>query len=117
MGQLYNGEPWKALLFYLSVFVVTAIAVLSGLYTALTTFFIVIGVLVAMRVYFLLDSMHVATERSEHTLRPYNRWYLYLLVFRRSELRYLSSESMGDGHVCPGIQSAGEFHGIHAADG
>ena len=89
LGQAYNGEVTKGLLFY------SIIATWSGLTFSLTYYimkysitrlnvvflFLFFFISLAAYLFIIIESIHVAQKTGEdHKVKRYNRWYIYLLV-------------------------------------
>jgi signal peptidase I len=89
LGQVYNGQLTKGLLFY---FLVSTWGGLTFSFTyyilksPLTRFglgFLFLSAIIYLVVYLLIifESIRAANKTGEdHEIKPYNRWYVYLLV-------------------------------------
>ena len=86
LGQLYNGEIKKAVLFYLAPFALFIPPFVIGLqYTPRGLFIILL--IVALFYFFVMGE---ATVRSftikKILLKPYNKWYMYCLIIISANL-------------------------------
>jgi signal peptidase I len=80
LGQLYGGEPRRALVVYLGgISLVTAL-----LATRVPRTFVGLIVFLLVVLLFLLwviwDAVRIARRKTDYDLRPYNRWYFYAAV-------------------------------------
>ena len=86
LGQLYNGDLKKAVLFYLAQFVVFIPPFIIGLQYSPDGLFAILGMVAV----FYLIAMGEATWRSlvikKITLKPYNKWYVYCLIILSANL-------------------------------
>lgn len=80
LGQIYNGQPRKAIVFF---GLLLLIPLLFGT-TRWTTFFYgfcsLYAVDIALRIYIIIDGIKCAKKQHSYTLKPYNTWYYYLLI-------------------------------------
>jgi signal peptidase I len=78
LGQLYNGQWQKGLLFFGA-----ELALGLGFFVVFDTFagmILNLSSLVALNVYALIDAVIVARRSREYRLASYNRWWVYLLA-------------------------------------
>jgi signal peptidase I len=81
VGQIYNGQPKKGVLFYLCPFGLSLIILLSVTFFANKFINIILFVLVlAFFIYVLADALFIALRIHAYYLESYNKWYLYLLL-------------------------------------
>lgn len=80
LGQWYNGQPKKAILFhigfFLAIFFLTRLGVLQT-FSGLLIFLTVAG---GLFLAILIEAVVGAWRRGEMELRPYQRWYIYLIL-------------------------------------
>lgn len=80
LGQVYNGQPKKAIFFWgLRLF----FPFLFGLTLGLTFFYellVLLVIIMALRIYIIVDGVKNAKRQREYVLKPYNTWYYYLLI-------------------------------------
>jgi len=80
LGQLYNGQYKKAILFMLLVWIICSltfyvpgvISTFVGLIIYLITDFI-------LRTYIGIDAIIIATHSKKYKIKTYNKWYFYVL--------------------------------------
>ena len=80
LGQVYNGQPWKAGLFFSFVLLVPFV---FGLTRWITSFYGLVSLLLAelaLRIYVLIDAVKNAARQKEYIPKPYNTWYYHLLI-------------------------------------
>lgn len=80
LGQLYGGEPRRALVIYLGGISLITVLLVSG---TTRTFFGLILCVVAVLLFLLWviwDAVRISQRKKEYELKPYNRWYLYVAV-------------------------------------
>lgn len=80
LGQVYNGQPKKAIIFFgLLLFIPLVFGLTRG-----TTFFYGLFSLfiieIALRIYIIIDGVKNAKRQKEYILKPYNTWYYHLLI-------------------------------------
>src|SRR5215213_5747697 len=81
LGQLYGGQPKRALAVYLGGIMLLTAFLISGA----PKFFGGLVALVLVMLLFLLwaiaDAVRIARQSRDYVLKPFNRWYLYLAVW------------------------------------
>lgn len=83
LGQLYNGEPLKGLIFFSAVWSLWITLRWAGLRETFMGFVLTILIMLfALFVsgYAIVDAILEARRKSNLRLRAYNRWYVYLVV-------------------------------------
>ncbi len=81
LGQVYNGEFKKAILMYVALFLLSAVLSSTGLFFGFYGMISCMLILVGFYLYIALEALVSARHLEEFSLRPYNRWYLYLALF------------------------------------
>ena len=80
LGQVYNGQPKKAIIFF---GLLLLFPFLFGL-TRGTTFFygmlLLLVIRMALKIYIIFDGVKNAKRQKEYILKPYNTWYYHLLI-------------------------------------
>lgn len=80
LGQVYNGQPKKAIIFFgLLLF----FPLVFGLTRGSTFFYGLFSLLIieiALRIYIIIDGVKNAKRQREYFLKPYNTWYYHLLI-------------------------------------
>ncbi len=81
LGQVYNGEFKKAILMYVALFLLLAVLLSTGLFFKFYGMISCLAILVGFYLYIALEASFSARHLKEFSLRPYNRWYLYVALF------------------------------------
>jgi signal peptidase I len=80
LGQLYNGQIIKGIIFLLSIILLPIIMFRLGLHHS----FYGLAILLLIFMFFLLfiigEAFYAATKKKEFILKRYNRWYIYLII-------------------------------------
>ena len=80
LGQVYNGQPKKAIIFFGLLLLFPLLFCLTRgmiFFYGLLSFFVV-GI--ALRIYIIFDGVTNAKQQKEYILKPYNTWYYYTLM-------------------------------------
>jgi signal peptidase I len=80
LGQVYNGQPKKAVIFFSLLLL---FPLLFGLTRGTTFFYGLLSLFVieiALRIYIIIDGVKNAKQQKEYVLKPYNTWYYHLLI-------------------------------------
>jgi signal peptidase I len=80
LGQAYNGQPKKAVIFF---GLLLLFPLLFGLTRGSTFFYGLLSLFVielALRIYIIIDGVKNAKRQKEYILKPYNTWYYHLLI-------------------------------------
>ena len=80
LGQIYNGQIKKGIIFYLAVSTLFVLLPFGFRYN-FAGFIFSILIAACLFLYVLGDSLSVAIKSKEIILKPYNKWYFYLLFF------------------------------------
>lgn len=80
LGQLYNGEHKKAMVIYLAQFVVILLPFATGLQYTPRGLFLIFGIIVLFYFFVMGEATFRSLRKKSITLKPYNKWYLYLLI-------------------------------------
>jgi signal peptidase I len=81
LGQIYNGKLIKGVILYLFGFFLTAVLLFSGLFYNFIGMILCLVVLLLLFLFILLDAFRGDTKLKEITIKPYNKWFLYLIIF------------------------------------
>jgi len=81
LGQTYNGLLKRGAIFYLIGFLLAAASLFSGLFFKFYGMIFCLAILLSFFLFILLDAFIGAAKLKEITLKPYNKWYLYLIIF------------------------------------
>jgi signal peptidase I len=80
LGQVYNGQPKKAILFFSLLLIFPLV---FGITRGTTFFYGLLSLVlieIALRIYIIIDSVKNAKRQKEYIIKSYNTWYYYLLV-------------------------------------
>lgn len=80
LGQVYNGQPKKAIIFF---GLLLLFPLLFGLTRGTTFFYGLLSlfvIIIALRIYIIIDGVKNANRQKEYILKPYNTWYYHLLI-------------------------------------
>lgn len=80
LGQIYNGRFKKGIILYLIQLLVFVALILSGLYSTFYGAIIILLITLGFSVFIWLDALFDAIRLKEVPLKPYNKWYIYLLI-------------------------------------
>jgi len=112
MGQLYNGEPVKAAAFYVIPYIAYLASVLYFISSPSLTSLVYIPASAVASVLFIAGEAAVRSRRigSGYTPRPYNRWYVYLMIFIAmsavsASYRYVVGNYVADTYRIPSASS------------
>ena len=81
LGQLYNGQLKKVLLFSFGVLTFAISINLFGLKNNFWLYVIALSVLVILVLLIAIEATLTARKSKEYKLKSYNKWYVYLLLF------------------------------------
>ncbi|MEM6394851.1 MAG: signal peptidase I [Bacteroidota bacterium] len=80
LGQVYNGQLKKGAIFLGFIFF---LHIVFGVTRAVTYFYgllLLLIIEILFRIYIIIDGVVNAKRQKEYTLKPYNKWYYYLLI-------------------------------------
>lgn len=80
LGQIYNGQPKKAAIFFCLLLI---IPFLAGMAHVAATFYGLAALFlteITLRVYIIIDAVKKAKQQQDYSLKPYNTWYHHLLI-------------------------------------
>jgi signal peptidase I len=80
LGQLYAGEPRRALVVYLGYLSLLIGSLVSGVPRTFAGLIAFILVHLLFLIWAIWDAVHIAHLKKDYVLRVYNRWYLYIAV-------------------------------------
>ncbi len=80
LGQMYNGQIVKGIIFLLSVLLLPFILFLTGLHYSFYGLITIIMIFLLFLLFIIGEAFFAATKKKEFILKPYNKWYIYLLV-------------------------------------
>lgn len=77
LGQMYNGRLKKGIILYLVVVSLMSLGLFFKSYGILISLPIILG----FTIYIWLNALFDAIKLKEVPLKPYNKWYIYLVIF------------------------------------
>jgi signal peptidase I len=80
LGQMYNGQMKRGIILYLAGGLIAITLVSTGLFFKFYTMVLCLAILAAFFFFVWSDAYTGAAKSKDITLKPYNKWYLYLLV-------------------------------------
>ncbi|HEX6899017.1 MAG TPA: signal peptidase I [Thermoanaerobaculia bacterium] len=80
LGQLYGGELKRALAVYLGYYCLFIALLVSGLPRTFGGLIVLLLAALLLHVWMIWDAVRIARRNTAYVLKPYNRWYLYLVV-------------------------------------
>lgn len=80
LGQVYNGQPNKAAIFFCLILIVPVLFGLTSWITFFWGFILILSIELIFRIYVLIDVVKNANLQNNYVLKPYNTWYYYLLI-------------------------------------
>ncbi|HEY0511737.1 MAG TPA: signal peptidase I [Thermoanaerobaculia bacterium] len=78
LGQLYGGEPGRAIAVYLGYVVLLAGLLLIGLPKTFSGLIVFLLALLAYVLWVVWDAVRIARRKQDYVLKPCNRWYGYV---------------------------------------
>jgi signal peptidase I len=79
-GQLYNGQIIKGISFLLSLILLLFIMFRIGLHHSFYGLAIVLLIFMFFLLFIIGEAFFTARKKKEFILKPYNKWYIYLLI-------------------------------------
>lgn len=80
LGQLYNSQIKKGIVFYAGSNLLMYIMLLSGFWHQFHGLIITLIVVICVTLFIVVDAVLGAAKAKEIILKPYNKWYVYLLI-------------------------------------
>jgi signal peptidase I len=81
LGQIYNGQLKRGIILYLGCALLGPIFLLAGLFFTFYGMLISLAIILALWLFVGFDAFIRAAKSKAITPKPYNKWYLYLMVF------------------------------------
>ncbi|MDR0232054.1 MAG: signal peptidase I [Dysgonamonadaceae bacterium] len=118
LGQLYNGQLKKALIFSLGTLTYSLGINILGLKIHFWIYVIALAVLVILRLFIAIEATVTANKSKEYELKSYNKWYVYLLsiviwYFTVSMFERIASETQ---YIISIVRSNSGFPTVVAGD-
>jgi len=80
LGQLYNGQILKGIIFYLANLVIPTILFLAGLQGQFLGLAAILIFIFCLWLFVILEAFFAAKRKQEVVLKGYNKWSIYLLI-------------------------------------
>lgn len=80
LGQVYNSQPVKGILFYLATFLLIILLSFTGLQFSFYGLMAIILLGLFLWLLIVVESFIAAGKVKSSTLKPYNKWYVYLII-------------------------------------
>ena len=80
LGQVYNGQMVKGILFYLATFLFVILLSFTGLQFSFYGLMAIILLALFLWLFIVVESFIAAAKLKSSTLKPYNKWYIYLII-------------------------------------
>ena len=80
LGQLYNGEPYKAIIIFFSGLLISVLIIISGFLSSFKGMLISIGVLILFLTAISVEAIYSVIKIKVIDRKKYNRWYVYLFI-------------------------------------
>ncbi len=79
LGQMYNGQITKGIIFYIICFIFLPVLGLTGLQYQFNGLIIFVALSFGFYFFIIGDAVVVSIKRKESILKPFNKWYFYIL--------------------------------------
>jgi signal peptidase I len=80
LGQLYNGQILKGIIFFLAILLIPTILFLAGLQSQFLGLAAILVFTFCLWLFVIVEAFFAAKRKKEVVLKGYNKWYLYLLI-------------------------------------
>jgi signal peptidase I len=90
LGQIYNGQPYKGIIFFLSGYFLIIASALAGLHRYFYGLVGVFALRIAWQAYIIADALVVSIKRKEIVLNFYNKAYIFVIFVLISFLSILT---------------------------
>jgi signal peptidase I len=80
LGQLYNGQILKGIIFFLAILLIPTILFLAGLPGQFLGLAAVLIFTFCLWLFVIVEAFFAAKRKKEVVLKGYNKWYIYLLI-------------------------------------
>jgi signal peptidase I len=80
LGQLYNGQIFKGLIFFLAFLLIPAALFLARLPSQFQGMVAILVIILGIWIFAIAEAFSAAKRRPGFVLKGYNRWYVYLLI-------------------------------------
>ena len=80
LGQLYNGQLFKGICFFLTLLLIPIILLLAGLQFQFYGLVVFLLFYICLWLFIIGEAFFSAKRKKEVVLKRYNKWYIYLLI-------------------------------------
>lgn len=80
LGQLYNGQIFKGICFFLTLLLIPIILLLAGLQFQFYGLVVFLLFYICLWLFIIGEAFFSAKRKKEVVLKRYNKWYIYLLI-------------------------------------
>lgn len=80
LGQLYNSQPVKGILFYLATFLLIILLSFTGLQFSFFGLMAIILLALFLWLFIVVESFTTGSKVKSSPNRPYNKWFIYLVI-------------------------------------
>jgi signal peptidase I len=80
LGQLYNGQILKGIIFFLAILLIPTILFLAGLQGQFLGLAAILIFALCLWVFVIVEAFFAAKRKQEAVLKGYNKWPIYLLI-------------------------------------
>lgn len=80
LGQLYNGQLKKGIIFFGADFVLPILLFLLGIQRQFPGLVALVLFMTCMWLFIIGEAFFTALRKKEVVLKPYNKWYIYILI-------------------------------------
>ncbi len=80
LGQIYNGQLKKGIIFFVLLVFIPLLFGYIRLTNSFYGLFSLLFIHLALRIYIITDGVKNAARQKEYILKPYNTWYYHLLI-------------------------------------
>jgi len=80
LGQVYNGQMIKGIIFFLATFLLIILLSFTGLQFHFYGLMTIIMITLLFWLFIVLEAWFAAAKIKEIRLKSYNKWYIYLLI-------------------------------------
>jgi signal peptidase I len=81
LGQIYNGQFNKGIIFYIFPYFLLMIVGFTGISTNFTGFALLFVCITLFRLYCIIDAIWWSRKLKRYYLKPYNSWYYHLIIW------------------------------------
>ncbi len=80
LGQLYNGQIIKGIIFLLSLILLPIITFRIGLHYSYYGLIVILLIFMFFLLFIIGEAFFTAIKKKDFILKSYNKWYIYLLI-------------------------------------